>query len=418
MAFDEYLKGSGATASVKRILLATRTKLEREGIDEWSTLTSEQLYKWTKRAAFVKMECNLYRAGPNIKRKTPRLIQGAPPEFVCLVGPWFAALQKKIKRDWNINNFITYTSSISNLKLANKLVRFNGRLAEDDVSMWDASVGLGLCQLEARMTRRWFKAPPAVAALVDANIFTHGKTMNGIKYKVRGTRKSGDPYTSLYNSVLNALLHVWLLAVHNRWSYHRCSQRITMFVQGDDNAMSVRNGTYPDVARGMRDLGFDAKFILRSSYVQLEYCSMRITRVKEGYTFGPKIGRIFAKTGYFINPPLNVSRESIVRGTMLGLVQSCHHLAPLMSLIQANLRLCGDAKPYRIRQEEWKTIGVMCTATTETMADLHEQYFWSRAMQNRLDHTLQRVTSLDDSIDTPLVRLLCDVDTSAPKLLL
>jgi hypothetical protein len=416
LPFEEYLKGSGASASVKRILLKTRQDLAKQGIDEYSFLSKEQLYQWTYRKSFVKVEGNLYRAGPNLKDKAPRLIQGAQPEFVCLVGPWIAALQKRIKRDWNINNFITYTSSISNLKLGNKLVDFGGKLGEDDVGKWDASFGEELCKHELKMAKNWFNAPPAVWMLMKANIKTHGKTLTGLKYKVKGTRKSGDPYTSLFNSVENALTHVWMLCNHNNWSWRQAKTNIVMFVQGDDNAMAICNGTYPDVKNIMLQLGFESQFIFRRSYVELEFCSMRVYKVKEGHSFGPKPGRIFSKTGYYVNPPLGVSRESLVKGTMLGLVNSCHHIPPLMSYIRTQLRMCGDAVPYYTRLEDWKTVGAKCTATLETYTNLNYHYSWTPLLQQILDEELDRMTSLDNQFDNTIIKFMCNVDTGAPKL--
>jgi hypothetical protein len=412
MEFEEYLKGSNASVAVKNLLRQTRAALAADGINEYTQLTKDQVYKWTKRKSFVKVENNLYRAPGSRLEKAPRLIQGATPEFVCLLGPWFAALQKKVKRDWNINNFITYTSSISNLKLGNKLVNFGGQLAEDDVSAWDTSVSLPLCNFELTMTRDWFKAPKAVVQLVQMNIQTHGATSTGISYRVRGTRKSGDPYTSLYNSILNALMHVWIIARRNTWSVATCSTRIVMYVQGDDNAMSVK-GIYPNVTAEMLALGFSSKFLRRTNYVQLEFCSMRIQAVKEGYTFGPKIGRVLSKTGYYINPPQNISRKAIVKGTMLGLVNSSHHLLPLMSYIKTQLRLCGDVVAYTHRKEEWKTVGAKCTPTLQTMADLQQQTMWTYDKQKMLDRDLDRMCNLEDMFDTPLVRMLCDRETAA-----
>jgi hypothetical protein len=346
----------------------------------------------------------------HVKEKAPRLIQGAQPEFVCLLGPWFAALQKKLKRDWNINNFITYTSGISNLKMGNKLVNFNGQLAEDDVSTWDASVCEQLCKFEANMTKNWFHAPVAVWQLVEANIFTHGKTMTGIKYRMPGTRKSGDPYTSLYNSVLNALMHVWAIARHNGWSYQQCEASIVMFVQGDDNAMSVK-GLMPDMEQVMLSLGFNSKFMLRRSYQQLEFCSMRIYQVKEGFTFGPKPGRIFAKTGYYINPPANVSRASLVKGTMMGLMSSCYHIPPVLAWINRSIKLCGDAKPYYERFQDWKTRGVSCTTCPATWDDLAQSYSWNKVLQNYLEKHLESISDLEAGFDFLCVQLLCDRDT-------
>jgi hypothetical protein len=415
--FEDYLRGSGASASVKNILRSTRAVLDRRFGNrlEDSDIGINDSYHYTKRKSFVKVECNLYRSPRGKKDKAPRLIQGATPEFVSTLGPWFAALQRKIKRDWNANNFITYTSGISNLKLGTKLVNFHGMLAEDDVSAWDSSVSKQLCDFELEMARDWFLAPKAVCELMKSNISTHGVTQTGIKYRVPGTRKSGDPYTSLFNSVLNGLMHVWMIATHNGWSFETCEQRIVMYVQGDDNAMSVR-GEYPDVQARMLALGFDAKFIRRDHYTQLEFCSMRIQGVAEGYTFGPKIGRILSKIGYYINPPLGISRQSLIKGTMLGLVNSCHHIPALMLFIQHQLRLCGDVVPYYSRIESWKTLGAKCTTTVQTKADLLVQTGLGPPLIHALEENFSRLTSFETDVDSPAYQFACDRDTGSIRM--
>lgn len=419
LTMDQYLKGSNASPSVKRILRETYEKMKKEGYDENSVLTKEEKYKWTTRSSFVKVENNLYQSPAGVTIKAPRMIQGAQPEYICIVGPWIAALQIVLKRRWGKKNFLCFTSGLNSKELAGSIDKDGWKKIEDDLGKFDTSIRRPWCEYELFLCEK-FGAPKAVLDLMEANIKTHGFTHHGLSYRVDGTRKSGDPFTSLFNSIINGLSHLFLYCV----KFHpiplpvsTAKQKIVMILQGDDNVLAHKDDKIFPWQAGMATLGFDSKAMYRTN-VDLEFCSNRLYDTSSGLVFGPKPGKVLAKLGYIINPPMGVSRESLMRGVALGLEQQCSFIPPIKVVIDRILFLTKDFSPHYIKQyEEHKMLpppNTICTPAT--MFHLHEQYGWTNEMQSDFEDYVNKMNFGDD-FDHPYAKLLFDRDTSGPKII-
>jgi hypothetical protein len=417
LPFEEYLRMSGASPGVKRLLRKTRQALTQQGIDEHTQLTREQVRLWCQRKAFVKVENNNYRSPLGVKEKAPRLIQGATAEFICLVGPWIAALQRRVKRDLGVSNFACFSSGISARKLATKLADAVGEFGENDVSSWDVSNTEPLANLEVEWAQEC-GCPVGTHQLMHGNVTKRGRTSKGIKYKVKGIRASGDPYTSLFNTMHNLFMHIFLFCRHNRVSLQVARGAMVMLANGDDNAMviHVRPGiTMPDFVRGFAELGFESKFIRRDSLYELEYCSNRVYPVHGGHCFGPMPGKVLCKLGYIIDPPRNVSRESMMRGVALGLKPAVAHIPPLNTVCERIIQLTSSHQAYYSKHEEWKMTYTEQVATPATMDALGVTYGWSYASQDSFAAEVATL-NLGDSSDFPLWNLLCSRDAGHPSL--
>jgi len=412
----EYLRRSNASPGVKRVLLATFKKLEEEGIDEDSVLNARQLYLFTKRSAFVKVENDLYSSEYGRKNKAPRLIQGATPEFICLVGPWIMALQDLFKRRWNIKNFVCFTSGVSAEKAASFILSGEGQWLEDDLGKFDCSIRKPWCDYEVWLADQ-FGAPRAVLDLMHANIMTHGISAHGWSYKCEGTRKSGDPYTSLMNSIINGVAHIFLYCDFSKRDLSSARHTLKMLVQGDDNLMRHREGQHYNWQKGMAGLGFDSEAIYRQNSNQVEFCSSRLYTTNEGAVFGPKPGKVLAKFGYIINPPKGVTRASMMRGVALGLDKNCSFIAPLKTVIDRVLELTKGIKAYVPRKLQFTPFEEDAllptqrhTASVETMLNLDFNYFWDYSTQSRFQKCVSEM-NFGDSYDS-CSELLFDRDTS------
>jgi hypothetical protein len=308
-----------------------------------------------------------------------------------------------------------------------------GHKVEDDVSAWDASLCEEFCEFEAKICRKWFHCPLAVFELMSANVHTHGKTMHGIKYKVPGTRKSGDPFTSLFNSFWNALMHIYIIHVHNPTiRLRRLLDLVVMLVQGDDNAMSISHTlTMPDFNAHMLTFGFKAKCFIRKHPFDLEFCSNRLYKVKQGWTFGPKPGRVLTKFSYFINPPKFVTSddskqrkieleryaasgypERLLRGNALGLWPACGHIPILAAYMQHVLMLTSGYDAITSATEVWKMAGANCTPTIHTKLTDYHNYGWSAPFQRSFEFNILRTPFGRDLINVAAMRLY-DRDTAA-----
>jgi len=300
--FAEYIQRSGASRSVKRRLIATKERLRSEGINHDSNLEG-LASKWATRKAFVKVENLCLNFEGHVTDKAPRLIQGAAPEFICLVGPWIMALQDHIGGlELERTHRVCFAPARTNVAVGEFFEsEVQRRILENDFSAYDGSIDESLLKSEVE----WFKymgAPRAVLQLTAANCITRGVTSNGWKYGRRGMRKSGDPYTTLCNSLLNAAAHKFL------------APESSVIVAGDDCVCFYDKE--PVGGWDFSALGFKVTAIKRDDPREAEFCSsMWSTDAK---SFVPKVGRTLAKLGYMVSPPLSIPPDQIMRGVAMS----------------------------------------------------------------------------------------------------
>jgi len=417
LPFKEYIENSNASPSVKIRLKMAHCLLKASGTNETTKLSRKEIRKYCKRKTFVKVENLLYQTYIGLKDKTPRPIQGAPEEFICLVGPWIASLQKLIKQDWHHNNFICFTSGVDSKKAAKLITKFDMWL-EDDVSAWDASNCEELLEIEYWLFLK-FGAPLATAQLMQENINTRGQSANGVKYKRKGCRKSGDPYTSLGNSMMNALIHLYIYCKENNCSINQARVQIRMLVQGDDNLinLSIKSKRINWKAWMLR-FGFKAIAIYRTNRDRVEFCSMRLYNVKEGVVFGPIPGKVLAKLGVFCDPKLTENPLTMIRGTALGLVKGCYHIPPIRIVIDRILELTKHIGQCNVESPQpWQMKFKPCTTILETWSCLNSVYSWDQWFNSAMESEYLRATLGSHQLG-PISEYIMDRDTSGPKLLL
>jgi len=315
-SIEFYLHNSNAAPGVKKKIKEAWGKLSCEGVTGETELSKELLYKYTIRKSFVKVENLSYGTPIGNKEKAPRLIQGASPEFIALVGPYFSAFQRYMKNQWNKNNFLYFTSGANNKDMGEFFqVNPDWEMFENDVSAWDASFSLALCELEVWVAKK-FGAPRVVLDLMQANIRTHGVTTNGWIYSCMGTRKSGDPYTSCFNSLFNAMLHLFVFHLQTGIPPEHLKDHIRMMVMGDDNLMR-HSGPRVQFYDDFIQLGFVTESNYRDDISEVEFCSAIPVPSRQGLVFVPKPGKLMAKFGYFINPP-NIEPNTLFYGVCRG----------------------------------------------------------------------------------------------------
>jgi hypothetical protein len=190
-----------------------------------------------------------------------------------------------------------------------------------------------------------------------------------------------------------------------------------MILQGDDNVLLHTDEVVFPWQVGMASLGFDSKATYRTVDT-LEFCSNRIYITTQGPVFGPKPGKVLAKLGYIINPPMGESREALIRGVALGLESQCSFLPPVKVVVDRLLELTKNHTPKYIRQYEEHKLRYPagCLSTPETSYQLHEQYGWTTEMQIEFTKFVSNL-QFGDNMDHPYAKLLFDRDTSGPQII-
>jgi hypothetical protein len=383
--------------------------LNEQGVFEDTACGEEEVRHFCRRKAFVKVENLCYRTAHGVADKAPRLIQGADPRFIVLCGPWFMAFQSFLKRRWCCAWFITFTSGVDTVELLSHMQKF-AYYFEDDFSSFDSSIRP--FWLEFEMWVFWFfGCPPLVLLLVRINITTFGVTAHGVKYNRLGMRKSGDPYTSLGNSIINACSHVFVVHEQKAVSIGQLKNNVKVCVMGDDN---LGNANYEvDFKQPMSRLGLMAKLIYRDELTDCEYCSNLIVKAvyksEEVFTFTPKPGRVLSKLGYFIRPP---QVPGLIRGTALGLYAASSANPILLVLLDRLLQL-DDSVPVKFFDEEWKMKYTNVQMTSDTWIVFMKRYHWSLELQALLVETLARAR-LGEELEDLVLEMLCDRDSNGP----
>lgn len=420
---EEYLRRSNATSSVKVILTKTFAILKRDNITLETLFTRKELIELTCRSLFLKQENLCYQTPLGIKEKAGRAISAADPRFICLVAPFFMALQDKWKRIWHGKNWLCFVSGV-NPRDAAKLIDKPWMHVEDDIGTFDSSVCPELLEFEVWVTKQ-FGACESILALMRANNKTHGKTMHGAKYWCPGGRKSGDPFTSLYNSMLNAFIHVFIISETYGWSISQIKQKVRMLVAGDDNAMAIDHTEEIDFVGAMYRLGFNSEALYRDNILDVEFCSCRVYRVHGVAVFGPMPGKVLSKLGFINNPPPGVSRESLVRGIVIGLKKLCYYIPPIQHVVDRLLELTRGVEAYTGRETwtkgyEWQmdftSFDGSVTDRISMLTCLYRTYGYTPLMDYQWSVDCKHM-ELDDFIDSPVFQMLCDRDTSGPKMI-
>jgi len=342
VTIEQYLQVSNASPAVKAAIKRADAKLVEMGVGFDTPIPKSLAKRWASRKLFVKVENNLYDSEQGRKDKAPRGIQAASAPFIARVGPAFVPIQNAVKASWGLNHAVCFTSGVSAVDIGSYL-DVEGQVFENDVTSWDASICQQLCQLEVWLARR-LGAPRTVIDLMNANVNVRGWTTHGLKYWGPGTRKSGDPYTSLFNSILNGLMHMYCI-VRSGVSLDTALRSVRMCVQGDDNIM-----VYPRWMRPRFDLllklGFKADCIHRPSLATAEFCSCRFFRHAGGWVLGPKLGRVMCKVGHFVDLPLSLDRLAVLRGVALGFLAAASYVPGLCNLVQAILMLTAGVQAH------------------------------------------------------------------------
>lgn len=153
-----------------------------------------------------------------------------------------------------------------------------------------------------------------------------------------------------------------------------------MLVLGDDNAMALPDCyKHVDFNQGFLRLGFKSEGA-HCTILDIEFCSMRLYPVVGGYVFGPKLGKLFSKLGFFINPPMSVHPKSILRGTYLSLATVASFCEPFDIMFRHVLSLTSGADAYYPARGDWQMSLSASLPDTRTFDALSQWYGWSASM--------------------------------------
>lgn len=274
-------------ASIKGITL----KLEAEPISIW-TLANK--YAGGKRLMYLRAAADVQREGwrrswanvsmfvkpdkypvDELMSKAPRAIQYRQPAYNLIVGRYLHPYEKALYDLPDVGPSKTpFMAKGKNAQeratlLLTKTACFNKPVFIGiDHSKFDSTVSVDHLKIEHSFYNKHFKSR-FLRRVLRLQLYNKGYSKNGIKYRVRGTRMSGDYNTGLGNSLLNYLcLRSWL---------NQAGVVGEVFLDGDDAIVIVEGEDYSKLDHDHFKLwGFDTKIQICHDIRHVEFCQSKV----------------------------------------------------------------------------------------------------------------------------------------------
>jgi hypothetical protein len=274
--------------------------------------------------SFLKMEL---LAKDDLELSDARLIQAPPDTWKVELGRHFKAISDELIRQWRVDTPITYASKKTPHEIGvwmdiAKADFPGGLFIEVDFKRWDAHLTVPALRFEYSLYIDVFGQSVDFKWLVEQQVETVGYTKCGYRYKVQGTRKSGDPNTSVGNSLLNGLLHANIFDImvgKGNWK---------IAVLGDDMIAVIKREvshlwSEQDYTEFVNNLGLEPEIEVHEDPNKASFCSSYFYPVnyngQDTHVLAMKAGRAVRKFGYGFGE-VRDDDEAVLRGTALSMM--------------------------------------------------------------------------------------------------
>lgn len=304
------------------------------------------LSKYVPVDIFVKLEAYLGKTPTNFK---PRIIQGRQLAYQNVVGPFFYSVSKWLASVFHPSRSnLIYDNGIDARDLgeiASRCFKYKN-VFEIDVSNWDGSLAPAWLRFEI-----WFienclpELPPRWRELKKSWRNVEGNGKNGVHFKTTHGRRSGDMWTSCFNSLINLMILV-----------HIFGTDILAVAKGDDNFFGTnKNISAEEIVTIYAGLGMKAKVKKVDHISNLGYCSGTFWPVGNGWKWGVKPFRIISKLGLNLHRHPPKLHKRLLYGTALSMLPIASHVPLLSDLLYRIIETAKDKEmePLVI-DEPWK----------------------------------------------------------------
>lgn len=234
---------------------------------------------WSDRYARVSMfiKPDKYSRG-DVMAKAPRAIQFRSKEFNLHLASFLKPVEDYVYSEVKIDGLRCIVKGLSPFERAGlfmlKFKKFRDPVfLELDHSKFDSTVRVEHLKEVHRYYRRFYGRGNMLERLLRCQLRNVGWSKGGIKYRVDGTRMSGDYDTGLGNSILN---YVVLVA----WARMCNLGHIDVILDGDDSIMIVERKVVDKVVPALfARLGFETKFRVVTDVHQVDFCQCRFMTV-------------------------------------------------------------------------------------------------------------------------------------------
>lgn len=203
----------------------------------------------------------------------------------------------------------------------------NPHFYERDGKNWDSTMQWEHLRLRLNA---YAPAGPDFCEFVRAGYKAQGRDPRGaLRYKLRGTVKSGHNDTTLGNSLVNAMISATAML--------RCGLTGDIIVAGDD-LLTVVSGDFDEhaLAQAERAMGISPEYRKFLSVNDVSFISGVWFQVGSEYFFTPKPGRLLARLFWTTHPPPPKRMQEYRNGIVAGLRPTCGDMPVIGAFLEAH----------------------------------------------------------------------------------
>jgi hypothetical protein len=312
---------------------------------------------------FVKNEIYVGKTPDAFK---PRIIMGRRAPLQYAIGEYFFAMSKFVASMFKEGNFL-YDNGFDACKLGHLALRcFEYKhVYEVDVSNFDGSVSNQMLLLE-----RWFVStfpdrPAEVNQMLQHWTKVSGYGKRGLEFSCDWGRRSGDMWTSSFNSLLNLCISNFVFGDG------------LFIAKGDDGYLGTNSDiSVPEIIELYSQLGMTVKIKEVHHISELGYCSGSFYPIEDGYKWGVNPFRILSKFGvnYHHHPSKNL--PGLLKGTVISMLPICGHVPLLGELFDSLSK--SDLIAILPKEQPWKTSSSFVHQVTPDAIEFFlSKYGWS-----------------------------------------
>jgi hypothetical protein len=384
--------------------------------------SAEQVRKDCVRKTFLKREKLIKHKFDDIDPFNPRLIQGVGDLANSLLGPWIYAFSHALRKSWNLDHSLTYAAGMNAEDLGEWATRTEVNALHHkyiiDMKHCDQSIGVEALVLEQSIYEM-FGCPHWAKLVLQAQLHPRGFTSHGHYYSIPGTRCSGDPNTSVGNTIIVGLVS-WMVFSRLVLELYDVQLKFDVHVfmaiiMGDDITVALKFFIPSQRIEDLyREFGFEVKLRNEVDINLVTFCSGRFWDVstvdKQKRVFGPLLGRVLSKLAYSV-PPLDKPYEWL-KGVLIGVKRDYNHIPILQHYVDHQLSLLDPLVPGRVRKiqvDHRVHTSMWHDATEATYRQLQSLYGITRKDVDEFVSYMKK-QKLHTLMDQSLLHILVQVD--------
>jgi hypothetical protein len=305
-----------------------------------------------------------------------RMIWSRSEKFLSKFLVHFARVGCELKKIMNVNSNVYYAAGGTPWEWGSFADKLYGHICESDVSGWDGSMNNLMLKLELWFTKN------VVEGLPDNEdwqfLFKNWDNVSGqskdgsVKYSARRGRRSGDPWTSMYNSLIHYCVAAFVADELKMEMHH-------LMMNGDDGVVSYSVPINVEaITRVYQAIGMKVTVIPRTSMDEATFCSGIFWKMHRGYKWGNLGFKQLSKTGVNYNKHPAHLHQSLLHGTAKGLLPTCGHI-PIIGEIYRALARSAEEMNIAPRKESRGMNPTRCQGGTVDYPD-NETYDQFSAM--------------------------------------